>query len=123
MTSSVSGSTLSVISDGADAMAVTCSGGEVKVNGANPGTGVTLCATISFVSVEGGPGDNVINVSGVGAGFSPFVTTGPLGGLGADTITGSPGLDSVYPGPGNDIVHAGGGDDLHGVAALAAIRQ
>lgn len=112
VTSSVSGNQLSVFSDAADSIAVNCAGGQVKVNAADPGTGPALCAAISFVNVQGGPGDNAIDLSGVGLGFGPFVSTGALGNLGADTITGSPGQDSIYPGPGNDVVHAGEGMDV-----------
>jgi ABC-type transport system substrate-binding protein/Ca2+-binding RTX toxin-like protein len=115
VTSSVSGNQLLVSSDAADSIAVSCVGGQVKVNAADPGTGPALCAAISFVNAQGGPGDNVIDLSGVGPGFAPFVFTSVNGNLGADTVTGAPGSDLIYPGPGNDTVHAGAGLDTLGI--------
>ena len=111
VTSSVNLNTLVVTSDAADSIAVTCLGGQVKVNGADPGTGVALCAAISFVHVQGGPGDNPIDLSGFGTSFGPFGATSINGNMGADTITGSPRPDFISPGPGNDGADGGGDAD------------
>ena len=42
-------------------IAITCDAGNVKINGADPGSGAALCADITSISVTGGSGDNSIN--------------------------------------------------------------
>jgi Ca2+-binding RTX toxin-like protein len=114
VTSNVSGGFLSVTSNADDGIAITCVGGNVKVNGADPGSGAVACSLIRLIQVVGGPGSNAINLSGVTqADFPNFGTgvaiTDSLGG--ADNITGSEFPDFIFGGPGNDTIDGGGGAD------------
>src|SRR5215210_651054 len=84
VTSSVSGPTLSITSTADDAMTVTCSAGNANVNGAHPTSGPALCATISFINGQGGPGPNAVDLSGFDASFAPFGGTSISGGAGND---------------------------------------
>jgi hypothetical protein len=72
VTSSVVDGHLSASSDAGDSIAVTCSGGFVKVNAADPGTGPALCSGITAVTVSGGPLANTLDLRGVApASFGP----------------------------------------------------
>src|SRR4030095_3132872 len=64
VTSAVTNGILQVTSDAADAIAVTCEGGNVKVNGADPGSGGAACSAIQGLFVNGGPGANTIRPRG-----------------------------------------------------------
>ena len=59
--------TLTVTSDAADGIAVTCVGAQVKVNGNDPLASPLSCSAVVKLVVNGGPGDNTINLSGVTA--------------------------------------------------------
>ncbi len=104
VTSSVTGGTLlTVSSDAGDTIAVACATGQVRVNGADPGSGPASCAGITSIVVNGGPGDNVLTLVDVLAADYPALATVVMtGGAGADTITGSFLADTLAGGAGND---------------------
>ena len=114
VTSSVSGSQLSVSvtgTDTGDSIVVTCQGAQVKVNGADPGTGPALCASITHVSVQGGSAGNIIDLSGFGPSFGAFGFAFVHAGDGPDSVIGSAFGDHVNPGAGNDSVQGRSGLD------------
>jgi Ca2+-binding RTX toxin-like protein len=113
VTSSVSNRFLSVTSNAGDAIAITCVGGNVKVNGADPGSGAAACSVIQGISVNGGPLANTIDLSGVTQAdfLNPFLFVGIFGSAGADSITGSAFPDSIDGGPGSDTIDGGGEAD------------
>lgn len=123
--------TLTVSSDGSDAITVTCSGGAAKVNGADPEGDPARCGQVDTVEITGGPGPNSIDLSGVtAAAYSGAESVSVFGDDGADTITGSPlrdelqgdaaddtlrgnaGNDGLNGGEGSDRVFGGAGDDM-----------
>jgi len=111
VSSSVAGCALLVQSDAGDDITISCVSGNVEINGANPDSGAATCASISSILVQGGPGDNDIDLSSVGS--PPFSDLSPTinGGDGADTITGSRLGDSILGGGGDDLLLGGDGDD------------
>ncbi|MGI9659173.1 MAG: calcium-binding protein [Gaiellaceae bacterium] len=123
---------LTVSTDAADPITVTCAGGNTQINGADPGTGPATCASITSIEVSGGTGGHAINLAGVtAAAFSALTSTALVGTVGADSITGSDvgdvidggaGGDTITGGPGNDLITAGLGNDnlVFGPAALGA---
>jgi Ca2+-binding RTX toxin-like protein len=84
--------TLRVASDTSDAITLTCSDGFVVVNGDAPDTGPVRCSLANAIQVIGGPGDNVIAVSG----------SLPAGTFGV--FRGASGLTSIQGGAGDDVV-------------------
>jgi Ca2+-binding RTX toxin-like protein len=115
VTSSFSAGTLTVASDGADGIAVTCSGvgGNVLVNGANPGTGAVACAALTGLIVNGGPGANVIDITTMSASNFAALTSRTVDGAGgADTILGSPSIDVMLGGSENDTIDGNQGADV-----------
>jgi Ca2+-binding RTX toxin-like protein len=110
--SSVAGGVLTVTSDAADAITITCASPNVQVNGGNPGTGAALCADITSIVVTGGPGANTIDLAGVnGTDFSKLASVTLNGGAGTDTIHGSQVSDRIVGGDNNDDVNGNGGND------------
>ena len=67
VTSTVVGNVLTVSSDAADPITILCDNGAVKINGADPGTGLAQCNGIIAINVTGGPGDNTIDLGTVTA--------------------------------------------------------
>jgi Ca2+-binding RTX toxin-like protein len=118
VTSSVSAAgALSVNSTADDAIAITCVDNQVKVNGDNPNTGAAACDAITSISVNGGPGNNLIDLSGVAdedpnpAVNTDFPKVGSVfieGNGGNDTIRGSEHADEMLGGEGHDRIS---GDD------------
>jgi Ca2+-binding RTX toxin-like protein len=103
VTSSVAGGVLRAASDAADAITIECVGTELRVNGGNPGTGVASCTDITSIDVDGGPGDNALNLAGVtNASFATVTSVSVDGGGGNDTLTGSERADALNGGDGND---------------------
>jgi Ca2+-binding RTX toxin-like protein len=105
---------LSIDSDAADAIEVTVDdSGEVAVNGSSTGV---LAADVKLLDVEGGPGDNLIDVSAVSvADFAELVDVSVSGGDGSDHLIGSEFDDHIDGGAGDDSLEGGGGnDDLRG---------
>jgi Ca2+-binding RTX toxin-like protein len=116
VSSTFSGGHLTIGSDGADAIVVTCSGGVVQVNGSVPaGAGTVSCSAVTTLFVRGGPGANTIDLSGVHAadftGLPPYGISVD-GGAGDDTITGSALNDTLNGGDGADHIDGGNGSDL-----------
>jgi Ca2+-binding RTX toxin-like protein len=115
VTSGFSSGTLTVSSDGADDIFVACSGvgGNVLVNGANPGTGPVACSAVTTLSVGGGPGANLIDLTGVNASTFPAAANRSIdGGDGGDTIRGSASVDVIFGGPGTDTIDGNQGNDI-----------
>ena len=113
--------TLTASSDGADAIAVACSGGTAKVNGADPDGDPAPCGAVQSVEITGGPGANAIDLAAVTpTAFPGAEYVSLLGDEGADTITGSglsdeidgeSGDDTLRGSAGNDSLSGGDGDD------------
>lgn len=104
--------TLEAFSDGSDAIAVTCVGGRVKVNGLDPDGDPAPCGQVESVEVTGGPGANAIDFSGITAGAFPNASSiGAFGEEGADTISGSPLAEQLYGDAGDDTLRGNGGND------------
>jgi hemolysin type calcium-binding protein len=141
--SSVSGGLLKVRGGkGSDRITVSCIADAVKVNGKDPGTGPAACSHVSEVDMVSGPGDDHVNLSGVGSdtgfaqrdlpgGFGHGTGCGAqlgdgndsytggkscvnlvFGGGGADRISGGNFRDELVGGAGNDTLAGGPGDDL-----------
>jgi Ca2+-binding RTX toxin-like protein len=106
---------LVVFSDGAsDSITITCVGGDVKVNGSDPGTGAVDCDDVQSIFVDGGDGADTIDLSGVTTADFDGLSDGNVtvgGGKGNDTITGSEFDDLLQGGFGNDEMNGGLGDD------------
>jgi Ca2+-binding RTX toxin-like protein len=105
VTSSVTNGDLVVTSDAADPIEITDVGGNVKVNGADPGNGAAASATIDSIVVTGGPGANNIDLKGVNQTAFPALQTVTVdGGAGNDTINGSQLADTLRGNGGNDRI-------------------
>ena len=103
LTSKVEGGVLTVESTLAESITITCDGGNVEVNDANPGTGAASCASITSIVVLGGSGANTINLAGVTAAqFTTLTATTIDAGDLNDTITGSERNDTIIWNPGDD---------------------
>jgi Ca2+-binding RTX toxin-like protein len=107
VTSAVNGAgVLTVNSDANDAITITAVGGDVKVNGGNPGGGAAVdSADITAIDVSGGPGANDINLAGVNAtDFTALTSVAVNGGEGNDTINGSQLADELEGAGGDDRI-------------------
>jgi Ca2+-binding RTX toxin-like protein len=110
--SSVAGGVLTVTSDAGDAITITSAGGNVKVNGADPGTGAVASNAIARIEVDGGPGGNAIDLTGVtNAAFPNVASVLADGNAGTDTILGSQRPDRLLGGDGDDTTEGRDGDD------------
>jgi Ca2+-binding RTX toxin-like protein len=110
--SSVAGGVLTVTSTADDAITITSAGGNVKVNGADPGGGAVASNALTRIEVEGGPGANAIDLTGVtNAGFPNVASVLADGNEGTDTILGSQRPDRVLGGDGDDTTEGRDGDD------------
>ena len=136
---SVSGSLLTVAGGkGSDRITVTCSGGLVKVNRKDPRSGPIACSNVSEVDAVTGPGNDRVNLSGVGPdnGFGQRDLPGGFGhgtgaaadlGEGSDRyVGGASAFNLVLAGPGSDHVTGGrlrdslqGGGDNDSITAGA----
>jgi Ca2+-binding RTX toxin-like protein len=112
--SSVAGGVLTVNSDAGDSIAITCVNNQVKVNGNNPGPppgAVATCESITSIVVNGGPGDNLINLSGVeDADPNPAVNT-DYPNVTSVVINGNSGDDDILGSEHVDTMRGGDGDD------------
>ena len=103
---------LTVTSNAGDPITITCDGGWVKINGADPSNGLTACDDITAIVVTGGPGENAINLEDVnGTDFPKVASVLVNGGDGIDTIVGSQLDDRLVGQRQNDIVSGRGGND------------
>src|SRR5262245_40419798 len=85
VTSDVTGGKLTVTSNAADAISITTASGNVKINGGDPGTGAAASSSITSIEVKGGPGANIIDLSGVlVADFTAPLTGVTIEGKGGD---------------------------------------
>ena len=104
VTSTVSGTELTVASDAGDAIAIAASGANVTVNGAN--VAGANPATLTRITVNADAGANTISLVGVTkAAFPALTAAGAVtlnGGGGNDEITGSEYPDVMNGGDGND---------------------
>jgi Ca2+-binding RTX toxin-like protein len=102
--------TLRVESDGGDAITLACSDGFVVVNGRAPDTGPVACSRANTIEVVGGPGDNVITVSG----SLPAGTYGVFRGTSGSTSIEAGSGDDVVIGPTSGFarLEGGAGDDV-----------
>jgi hypothetical protein len=107
VTASVVDGHLSASSDGGDPIAVTCSGGFVKVNAADPDTGPALCSVITAVGVRGPAREHARSPRRdsnlVRASLHCFL----YGNEAADTLLGCGGFNRYEGGPGNDAITGG----------------
>ena len=113
--------TLSVSSDGADAITVTCAAGTAKVNGADPEGDAAPCGAVESIEISGGPEANAVDLAAVTAtAFGGIEYVNVLGDDGPDTVTGSALADeidgeadddTVRGSAGNDTLNGGDGDD------------
>ena len=115
--------TLTITSDGSDSIVITCeTSGEhrgVLVNGqALPdGQGMSvLCVDVMQLIVNGGPGDNSIDLRGVSPVDFPNLAgdyyVAISGGAGNDDMWGSHSHDVMNGGDGNDFMRGGWGNDM-----------
>ncbi|MGQ0799803.1 MAG: CHRD domain-containing protein [Pseudomarimonas sp.] len=105
--------TLAVSSDAADPLVVDCAAGNVRLNG-TPVAGPVACAAVVQVQATGGPGANMIDLSGaLPADFVGMLGSVLVGGPGADTLLGSFAADELVwnPGDGSDSNDGGLGTD------------
>ena len=111
VTTNLTAGQLSITSDAADPITVTCVAGKVEVNNLGiPGN--PDCSAITGIGVTGDPGANAINLAGVDpAAYTALTSVSVDGGAGADTINGSQLADVLKGGTGNDRII---GDDNPG---------
>jgi len=100
---------LSVISDAADPIALgTNSLGNVTVNGADPGTGAFPSATVTGVTIQGGPGANLIDFSAFQITNFPALTTLTVDGGGGNDELVAPDASRISTSPGRMWVSSAG---------------
>ncbi len=105
VTASVAGGVLTVEGEGADAITITCDGGNVAVAGNTTPFADTLCTTITDIDVTGGDGANVITLTGVtAAAYTALDKVDIAAGAGNDQIFGSEKVDEMHGGPGDDQI-------------------
>jgi Ca2+-binding RTX toxin-like protein len=114
VTSQVLNGSLLVVGNADDAIAINCSGGNVRINGQAPGTGAASCASLRSIVVRGGPGANAIDLSAVSRSSFASALEGQIrlrGGPGDDVIVGSAYGDVLGGGAGDDTLTGGPGSD------------
>jgi Ca2+-binding RTX toxin-like protein len=102
---------LTITGDGADPITVICDNGKVKVNGANPevnggnpGT-ETNCSAITSISIDAGPGNNLVDLTGVTTTLFNHVGDVDVDGQGGDDeLRGSEFADKLNGGEGGDRI-------------------
>ena len=110
--SGVAGGVLTVTADnGNDSIVITCDGGDVKINGADPLDGAALCADVTSIVVNAGNGTNTVNIDRTG--FPATTTVDITTGTGTDDIDVSNGAGAVD-------VNAGNGTNAVTLAAIGA---
>jgi Ca2+-binding RTX toxin-like protein len=112
---------------GSDRVRVICTAEKlVKVNGKDPRTGPTTCSAVSEVDAVTGPGNDKVNLSGVGPdfgtrdlpGFGQGTGAAAQLGTGQDRYSGGPtAFNLAIGGPGDDHLSGGGlRDEIEGGA-------
>jgi DUF4097 and DUF4098 domain-containing protein YvlB len=86
VTSQVQNGDLTVTSDAGDSIVITDVGGNVKINGADPGNGPAASSTIDTIVVTGGPDANNIDLKGVNGNAFPILTSVSVDGGGGDDL-------------------------------------
>ncbi len=137
---------LTVTSDtDSDTITLTEAGGQLLLNGGNPGGIPITAADVTRIEVEGGEGNDTIDVSALDetSGLVSLFNITLNGGSGSDEITGSALGNSISGGPGDDtlsggsegdgfswnrgdgadMIDAGGGSDSFGANALTDAAQ
>lgn len=108
-------STLTITGTAADdTLTLTCSGGLVSVNAVND---VVLCNVVVNLVVNGGGGNDTLNVGGVlsVAGYTVISTVAVSGGDGSDYMAGAPVPETMDGGADNDyLLSSAGSDQLNG---------
>ena len=116
------GGTLTITSDADDDIIVGCQGDTVHVNGVDQGIDCTVVVTLN---VNGGPGNNLIDLFAVAAPLSPSAINVDAG-AGNDTIFGSNltgATEVLRGGADNDTIFGGDGNDqLFGDAGNDTLR-
>jgi Ca2+-binding RTX toxin-like protein len=103
---------LLVESDADDNIAIGCADGGVFINAPEPGEAAIPCDAVEELFVNGGPGRNTIDLSGVTpAEFDSLSTVELSGGADLDRITGSALADGIDGGADSDVLIGGGGAD------------
>jgi hypothetical protein len=128
---------LRVLSDADDSISISAAGGNVVVTAVESGVtrnvpiGTVAAANVQVISVTGGPGANIVDLSAVTAASftnpllsisvngdhgADIITASPLGGYynghhGDDTLIGGGGNDTLDGDDGHDVVSGGAGDD------------
>ena len=112
--------TLLIETNAADNVTVTATGGNVKVNGIDPGQ-VVPAASVSQVNVQSqGNFRNVIDLSGMQpSDFTGIRQNSIDAGGGDDTVIGSSLSDAILAGAGDDILRGGAGNDRYEFLAFA----
>lgn len=107
VTTDFAAGTLTVTSDGADAITLSC-GGTITVNG-----NATAAPCGGNIVVNGGPGANLIELNSVqvAVGFAASTTVTINGNGGMDQIYGSGFADAIDGGSEDDLIDGRGGDD------------
>jgi Ca2+-binding RTX toxin-like protein len=95
-----------------DSISVTCTAGDVQVNGSSPAGGPVGCAEVETILVRAGGGDDRVTLAEVGGGdFRRLAAIGVFGEDGNDTLIGSDLPDRLDGGGGTDELRGGGGGD------------
>jgi uncharacterized repeat protein (TIGR03803 family) len=109
---------------GADTISVNSSGGllTASLNGQTDGPFVAGINGAEAVSVSGGAGNDMIDLSGITSGTS-LLDAQIAGGAGADSIIGSQIIDNITGGKGADTISGGAGNDtINGAKGKDSIR-
>jgi hypothetical protein len=109
--SSFAGGRLAVVTDAGDSVAITCSGGFVKVNGADS-TPAAQCTAVTQIDVTGDTLGNTVDLRAVTAtAFPSLWWIQVVANEGADTVYGTDLRDILRGGAGDDSLIGGDGDD------------
>src|SRR3954451_22928472 len=132
--SSVIGGLLSATGDNdPNSILIGCVGGNIKVNGLDPGGGPAACSSITALTAAGGGGDDTISFSTDESKLPALASVSFAGGPGRDALfalyplkipnhmDGGPDDDSLSGGVGDDILDGGLGTDHIRILALGDV--
>jgi Ca2+-binding RTX toxin-like protein len=95
-----------------DVVAVSCAGGAVSINDAEPAGGPEACSDLREIRIGADAGNDRVNLAGVGrTAFSNIALVLVSGDVGDDTLIGSSLADALSGGGGQDSLRGGGGAD------------